>query len=266
MSSKTTTAHKVAELIRAVAGKPNPKNYTSAVILAAGSSVRMGGDKTKQFIEIDGIPTVARTLIEFEKAECIHEIIIVIKAGEEELYTDFSEKYNLKKPLRLVEGGETRQDSARIGSDVINDKAKFICIHDAARCLITSKQIDKICHEAYLHKNAILALRATDTIKIGDKSAFIESTTDRTHTWQAQTPQVFSVNAYRGAAYIARDESFVATDDASMLEHIRIPVKLIDGSRENIKITEPYDILFAEAIIRARKTEQETEKTKQLGQ
>lgn len=261
MSAKTTTAHKVAELIRAVAGKPNPKNYTSAIILAAGSSTRMGNGKTKQFMEVDGIPVVARTIIEFENAECIHEIIIVIKPGEEELYTNFAKKYNLSKPMRLVEGGETRQDSARIGSDIINDKAKFVCIHDAARCLITSKQIDKVCHGAYLHKNAILALRSTDTIKIGDKSAFIESTTDRTHTWQAQTPQVFSVNAYRGAAYIARDESFIATDDASMLEHIRIPVKLIDGSRENIKITEPCDILFAEAVIHARKHADKADKS-----
>ncbi len=253
MAQRTDTAHKTAELIRAIAGKPNPKNYTSAVILAAGSSKRMNNSTTKQFMLIDGIPVIARTLIQFENSECIHEIIIVANKNETELYSDFAEKYRLSKPLKIVEGGETRQESARIGSDVINSKAKFICIHDAARCLITPDLIDKACHGAYLHKNAVLAIKAVDTVKTADKSAFIETSPDRKYTWQAQTPQVFSVNAYRGAAYIARDENFEATDDSMLLEHIRIPVKLIEGSRENIKITEPCDLLYAEAVLHARK-------------
>lgn len=247
------TTSKIIELIRVVRGKPAKKNYTSAVILAAGSSTRMGDDCRKQFIELDGIPVVARTLIEFEKATHIHEIILVSREDEMELYSSFPERYNLTKPLRVIAGGETRQESARFGSDCVSDKCKFICIHDAARCLITADLIDRACHGAYLYGNAALAIPATDTVKIVEKNHFVESTPERKHTYLAQTPQVFTMNAYRAAAYIARDEKIEATDDCMLLEHLEIPVKLVQGSRENIKITEPCDILFAEAILKARK-------------
>lgn len=250
---QANTAHKIAEIIRAAKGKPGIKNFTSAVILAAGSSTRMGSDKTKQFIELDGMPIIARTLIEFEKTSYINEIIIVAKEDEMDMYKSFPETYNLTKPLKVVAGGETRQESSRIGSDVVSDKAKYICIHDGARCLITPELIERACRNAYIHGNSLLAIKATDTVKIGDKSAFVESTPERKFAYQAQTPQVFKVNAYRAAAYVARDEKFEATDDASMLEHIRIPVKLCEGSRENIKITEQCDLLFAKAILDARK-------------
>ena len=247
------TTSKIIELIRVVRGKPAIKNYTSAVVLAAGSSTRMGADKTKQFIEIDGMPVVARTLIEFDRSPCIHEIIVVAKEDEMELYDSFPEKYNLTKPMRVVAGGETRQESARFGSDCVSDDCKFICIHDAARCLITEELINRACHGAYLHGAAALAIKATDTVKIVDKSHFIESTPERKYAYLAQTPQVFKLNAYRAAAYIARDEKIEATDDCMLLEHLEIPVKLVEGSRENMKITEPCDIYFAEAILKARK-------------
>lgn len=258
MAERNDFPHKVAEVMRAVIGKTEKKYYTSAVILAAGSSTRMGGEVTKQFLTVAGMPVVARTVIEFEKSEFIDEIIIVAKKEEIPDYGGFAEKYGITKPFKVIEGGETRQISARNGVDAVNDKSKFIAIHDAARCLITQEMISRVCHSAYLHKAAVLAIRATDTVKIGDKSAFVESTPDRKSAWQAQTPQVFGVNAFRAAAYIARDEKFEGTDDASLLEHIRIPVKLVEGSRENIKITEKSDVYFAEAVLRAR---EESEKS-----
>lgn len=252
MSERQDIPHKIAEAIRAIAGKTEKKYFTSAVILAAGSSSRMGGNSTKQFLELDGIPVVARTIMVFERSPLIDEIIVVAKADEIEKYDGFVEKYHITKPFKVIAGGETRQESARNGVDAVNEKSKFIAIHDAARCLITEEMIYKVCHGAYLHGGAILALKAVDTVKLGDKNLFIESTPERKMTWQAQTPQVFKVNAFRAATYIARDEGFEGTDDASLLEHIRIPVKLIEGSRENIKVTEPVDIYFAEAILRSR--------------
>ena len=244
--------HKIAEILRAIAGKTEKKYFTSAVILAAGSSARMGGSSTKQFIELDGIPVVARTLKVFDNSDLIDEIIVVAKSDEIEKYDGFAEKYGIKKPFKVIEGGSTRQESARHGVDAVDDNSKFIAIHDAARCLITEDMIHKVCHGAYLHGGAILALPAIDTVKIGDKNLYIESTPERKLTWQAQTPQVFKVSAFRAATYIARDEGFEGTDDASLLEHIRIPVRLVEGSRENIKVTDPMDIYFAEAILRAR--------------
>ena len=262
MSERTDTPHKIAEVLRAVAGKMDKKYFTSAIILAAGSSTRMNGG-SKQFLSLNGLPVVARTVIEFDRSDCIDEIVIVAKKDEIPLYDSFAEKYGVKKPLKVVEGGETRQESARLGSDAVSPKSKFVAIHDAARCLITGEMIYKVCHGAYLHEAAILAIKAVDTVKLGDKNAFIESTTDRKHTWQAQTPQVFKTNAFRAATYIARDEKYEGTDDASLLEHIRIPVKLVEGSRENIKITEPFDILFAESILRARAGKKDSEVTEE---
>lgn len=252
MSERTDTPHKIAEVLRAIAGKKDKKYFTSAIILAAGSSTRMQGG-SKQFLCLDGMPVVARTISVFDKSDCIDEIIVVAKKDEIPLYDSFSEKYGIKKALKVVEGGDTRQESARLGSDAVSAKSRFVAIHDGARCLVTEEMIYKVCHGAYLHEAAILAIKAIDTIKLGDKNAFIDSSTDRKHTWQAQTPQVFKTNAFRAATYIARDEKYEGTDDASLFEHIRIPVKLVEGSRENIKITEPFDIMFAEAILRARK-------------
>ncbi len=256
MAERKDTAHKIAEVLRATTGKTGKKYYTSAVILAAGSSTRMGGDSTKQFIELCGMPVVARTVLEFERSPLIDEIIVVAKADEVSKYDGFVEEYKITKPFKVIEGGETRQISARNGVDAVNDKSKYIAIHDAARCLVTGDMIYKACHGAYLHGGAVLAIKAVDTVKIGDKNAFVEETTDRKMTWQAQTPQVFKVNAFRAAAYIARDEKFEGTDDASLLEFIRIPVKLVEGSRENIKVTDPMDIYFAEAILKARADEE----------
>lgn len=250
MEERNDTAHKVAEIFRAFSGKKNKKYFTSAVILAAGASTRMG--KSKQFIELGGMPVIARTVVEFNKSPCIDEIILVCKKEELDMYADYAEKYGISKPFTVVEGGETRQESARNGVDAVSSKSKFIAIHDGARCLITQDMIYKVCHGAYLHEAAILAVKAIDTVKVADKNAFIESTPERKLTWQAQTPQVFKTNAFRAAAYIARDEGVEGTDDASLLEHIRIPVKLVEGSKENIKITDPIDILFAEAILNSR--------------
>lgn len=244
---------KIASILRAVAGKPNPKNFTTAVVCAAGSSTRMGGDTTKQFLELDGMPVVARTLLAYQAANTIHEIIVVAREDELPLYADFVDTYGLTKLTKLVSGGETRQDSARNGSDEVDKRCKFVAIADAARCLITPAEIEKVCHAAYQWGAASAGIKASDSVKIVDTSAFIESSPDRNYVWLAQTPQVFDLNIYRAAAYVCRDEEFKATDDNQMVEHIRMPVKMVATSRENIKITEPADLLFASAILEARK-------------
>lgn len=250
------TLGKIAGVLRAVAGTPHPKNFTSAVICAAGSSTRMGEGTTKQFLDLDGIPVVARTLMAYEAADCIHEIIVVAKKNELSMYQELKRTYHITKLTKVVEGGETRQESARKGSDHVSKKAKYIAVADAARCLITPKDIDKVCHGAYQWGAATAGVKATDTVKVVDKSGFIEDTPDRAFVWMAQTPQVFALNIYRAAAYACRDEGFAATDDNQMAEHIRVPVKMIECSRENVKITVPSDLIFAHAVLEARKTEE----------
>ena len=254
-TKKTPVTKKIAGILRAVAGTPDPKNFTSAVICAAGSSTRMEklmGEPRKQFMELGGIPVVARTLLAYEAANTVHEIIVVAREDEMELYDGFKEKYGLTKLSKVVKGGATRQESARLGSDEVNDKCKYIAVADGARCLTTPEEIQRVCHAAYQYGAASAGIKATDTVKICDKSAFIESTPDRNYVWLAQTPQVFSTAIYRTAAYVCRDEGVEATDDNSMAEYIRIPVKMVACSRENIKITETTDLTFAEAILSLR--------------
>lgn len=244
--------NKIAGILRSIAGKPHPKYFTSAVIAAAGSSVRMGGNKTKQLLDLDGLPVIVRTLLAYEAAECIHEIVVVAKEDECSLYAGFKEKYKITKLTQIVPGGITRQDSTRLGSDVVDKRAKFIAIADGARCLITPDEINKVCHAAYQWGAATAAVRATDTIKVADKSGFIDYTPERKYTWQAQTPQIFRINAYRAATYACHDEGFETTDDNQLAEHIHIPVKLVECSKENIKITEPNDLIYAKTILQDR--------------
>ena len=243
---------KIAGILRAIAGKPDPKNFTSAVICAAGSSTRMGSDTTKQFIELDGLPIVARTLMAYEAADTIHEIIVVAKEDEIPLYADFSEQYGITKLKKVIAGGETRQDSARLGSDEVDERCKFVAIADAARCLTTPVEIQRVCHAAYQWGAASAGVPATDTVKVVDSSVFIESTPDREYTWLAQTQQVFGLTLYRTAAYVSRDENFKTTDDNQLAEYIHVPVKMVRCSRENLKVTEPLDLLIAQVILDER--------------
>lgn len=251
--AKVPFTSRLADVLRAVGGKPTPHNFTSAVICAAGSSTRMGGDTTKQFLELDGIPVVVRTLQAYQAATCIHEIVVVAKEDEIPLYEGMKERYGLSKLTKIVPGGATRQESSRKGSDEIDPKSKYIAIADGARCLTTPAEIDAVCHAAYSWEAASAGVPASDTVKIVDTSAFVESTTERGRTWLAQTPQVFRVPIYRAAAYACRDEGFRASDDNAMVEHLHIPVHMVRTRRENIKITEPMDLILAHAVLESRR-------------
>lgn len=243
---------RIAAVLKAVAGKPDPKYFTSAVIVAAGSSTRMGGG-SKQLAELCGIPVIVHTLRAFESTPCIHEIVVVARKSEIDLYRELIEAYSLTKITAIIAGGKTRQESVRLGLDAVDPKSAYIAISDGARCLLTEEMITRVCRNAYLHGAATAATRATDTVKLESRQAFIESTTDRRRTWQAQTPQVFKTNLYRAAAYTALESKFEGTDDNSLVEEIDYPVKLVDCGRENIKITTPVDLYIAEAILRYRK-------------
>ncbi|MBO5898739.1 MAG: 2-C-methyl-D-erythritol 4-phosphate cytidylyltransferase, partial [Clostridia bacterium] len=150
MSRRTldTAAYEAAELLRLAAGKPN-KHYTTAIIAAAGSSTRMGSGVSKQQLEIDGIPVLARTLLAYEQALTVQEIILTARKEEFEPFRALAERYQITKLKRITEGGATRQDSVRHGLDVVSKKTKFVAIADGARCLITPEQIDRVNLTAY---------------------------------------------------------------------------------------------------------------------
>ena len=246
------TARKISDVLRAVTGKERYKR-TACVIVAAGDSSRMQG-QNKQFLKVGGMPVLARTVCEFQNAPCINEIVIVTKKEDIKTVIDMCEKYNCDKVIAVVAGGANRQESVWLGFCEISDDSEFVAIHDGARCLVTSETIEKVCHEAYVYGAATAAHRVTDTVKRTGKNTYAEETLDRDKIWLANTPQVFSSNLYRAAAYTAKENHFFGTDDCSLVEYIGYStVKLVECGKDNIKITVPDDVPLAEALLALRK-------------
>ena len=243
---------KIVGVLRAVSGTPHPKNFTTAIIAAAGLSERFGGSVTKQMTELCGKPILVHTLIAYQNTDCIHEIIIVARPDEAPFWLNVCEKEGLTKVTKIVHGGHSRQESVLNGLDAVSDKSKFVAIADGARCLITPEQINAVCRSAYKYKAATAAHRSSDTVKIADKKGFIEKTADRNTVWLSQTPQVFRTKLYRAAAYTALKKGFEATDDNSLVENIGHPVRLVECGSQNIKITTYEDMAVAEGILNER--------------
>lgn len=250
-------AYRIANAIRTFTGSKNRIQPTTAIIAAAGSSVRMqqtAGGPTKQHMCVGGIPVAVRSLLAFEECGFIDEIIVCAREDEISIFENYREAYNISKLKKIVPGGATRQLSVLRGFEAINPKAKFVAIHDGARCLVTPDIIEEVCMEAYRYRAAIAATAVRDTVKVAGKRNFIETTPDRNLVWLAQTPQAFYVPLYRAAAYSAREDKFTATDDAQLCERIKYPVRLVECGRENIKITTPDDISLANCILAARES------------
>ena len=245
--------HKITDTIRAITGKKDRIEPTTAIIVASGNSTRMGEGISKQMMLIDDIPVIARTIMAFDESEYINEIIVVAKEEEFYLYQEFQKLYKFRKLVRLVSGGKTRQDSVRNGFSAISNGTKYVAIHDGARCLITAEQIEKVCAAAYKHNCATAATRAIDSVKVSNgKNLFIDSSADRDHIWLAQTPQVFKRDIYELALKKADADHLVVTDDNSIVENLGCSIKLVECGRNNIKITTPDDIPVALAILHSR--------------
>ena len=245
-------------ILNFLAPKGKKPKFTSAVIVAGGSSTRMGNGISKQLTPLCGIPVVIHTLLAFENCPLISEIIVVAKADELEHYEKFKKDYNITKLKKAVVGGDSRQRSVEKGFAAVSQKCEFGAIHDGARCLITADEIAKVCEEAYVCNAATAAVKATDTIKIATDNGFIESTPDRNKVWHAQTPQVFFADLYRAAVAVGNRDKITVTDDCSLVEHIDHPIKLVECSRNNIKITTARDLAFASSVIKSRVKKEES--------
>ena len=243
----------LADALRAFAGKLKSRT-TAAIIVAGGSSTRMGGNTPKQFLDLCGMPVAVHTMRAYEESEYIDQIYIV--AREEDVkngvYDNYAEKFSITKYRTTVSGGKTRQESVLKGIEALTDDVKFVAIADAARPLTTPELINSVCLSAYRYGAATAGCPAVDTIKTADNHKFIESTVERSTAWQISTPQAFSLPLYRAAAYSALDIGFEGTDDNSLVERIDRRIKIIDCGRYNIKITEKLDLLLAETILSAR--------------
>ncbi|MBR0541784.1 MAG: 2-C-methyl-D-erythritol 4-phosphate cytidylyltransferase [Clostridia bacterium] len=229
------------------------KPYVTAVIVAAGNSTRMGG-VNKQFLLIDGVPVLIRTLRAFEECENVNEIIIA--AREEDIPRMFAmlKDYNVLKVKDIVTGGRTRQQSVFNAIRRSSPLSEYFAIHDGARPLVTAEIINKTLETAFETQAAATGVRVKDTIKIVNTDNVIEATPDRASLWAVHTPQVFNRNLYLTAVdNVINSESF--TDDCMLIEEYGHPVTMVEGSYDNIKITTPEDIVIAEAIINRREND-----------
>ena len=246
----------ISDLLRALGGSEERIRPTSAIIVAAGSSTRMGGGISKQLLSLDNIPVVARTISAFEACEYITEIIVVAKKEEFPHYKEFAKEYGFKKLTKLVSGGATRQESVKNGFSAIDGKSRFVAIHDGARCLITPDQIRDVCRAAYKSGAATAATRSVDSVKLSNgKNLYIDSSADRNRVWLAQTPQVFKTEIYQQALVYAEIDKLEVTDDNALVENLGCKIKLVECGKENIKITNKADVHLALAILRTRDSE-----------
>lgn len=219
----------------------------SAIIPAAGSGKRMGGDRSKQYLAIGEKPILVETLMVFNESPHIDEIILVSPPADIDLMEKLLKKYDLAKVSKIVKGGKERQDSISNGLDALDRSSSVVLVHDGVRPFISDEIIKELIDTVNQYGAAIAAVPVKDTVKkVLDTS--ITGTVPRENLWLAQTPQAFSAKVIIDAYANAREKGIRGTDDASLVEAMGLDVKIVMGSYENIKITTPEDLLFAEAI------------------
>lgn len=227
-------------------------NRLSVIVVAAGTGSRMRTTEHKQFLKLRGVPVLAITLNCFEKHPLVDEIVLVTHPKEtQRVKAEIVDAMGFKKISWLVPGGKTRTDSVKAGLAVVSDHATHVAVHDGARPLVTLKLLDKVFSLAMKSGAAIPVAGVIDTIKRRDDSGLIVATLPRNCLWAAQTPQVFRRD-WIVSAYEKLPDDTAPTDDAAVLEAAGYPVYTVEGSRENIKITEPADLLQAEMILAGR--------------
>ena len=232
--------------IREKLGRP----YCAAVIVAAGSSSRMGGTN-KILTVLEKLPVICRTVDAFDRCSLIDEIIVVTQKDLMEKVSRYLAAYG--KMRMVVAGGETRTDSVMAGLAAVSDKAQLVAVHDGARPLVELRPAfgaDGVV-KARKFAAAAPAVRVKDTIKVSTDGA-VDATPDRSTLYAVQTPQVFDRDLLAAALQNAKTQGLAVTDDCSAVEALGMPVQLTDGDEENLKITTPLDLELAALILRRR--------------
>ena len=210
----------------------------------------MGFDKL--FAVIAGEPVIAHPIRAFERATSVGEIVVVARADRHDEIRKISRDRGFKKVLSIVSGGERRQDSVRAGLDRINRDAKYVAVHDAARPLITPKQIESAFEQCRVHGAAALAQPVNDTLKRADADLLVVGSVDRHQLYAMQTPQIFERKLIEEAYRAVYAENILVTDEVSAVERLGYKVALVLDNDFNLKITYPRDLPIADFIIRDR--------------
>ena len=222
----------------------------SVIIAAGGKGRRMGADKNKVFLDLNGREILAHTISAFEKNENTDEIIIVTADEDIKTVENIICREGFKKITAVTEGGKERQDSVYNG--LICAKGEYVVIHDGARCLITDENITAVINDAKKYGAASLGVKVKDTLKTVDENGMIISTVDREKTVHIQTPQVFLREEIMDLHKKIKENGIAVTDDCSVFEHFGKKVYVTEGSYDNIKLTTPEDIITGCEILRKR--------------
>ncbi|MDH3267550.1 MAG: 2-C-methyl-D-erythritol 4-phosphate cytidylyltransferase [Ignavibacteria bacterium] len=218
------------------------------VIIPAGGKGKRGGTATpKQYIRFHGRELVVYTLEVFQKNNLVDEIIISAESPYFSLLNKISKDYNLTKITQLVEGGEERQDSVNNALKAINaDDGDLIAVHDAARPLLSDSILTKAITTAKEKGNALVCLKARDTLLKGDQ--VVKDYVDRSEMYYVQTPQIFRYKDLKKAMKKAYENNFIGTDESMLIKEIGIDINIVEGSMLNFKVTTMTDIEIFEKL------------------
>lgn len=225
----------------------------SVIIAAAGSSSRMKG-VNKQLEKIGETPVFVMSALKFERSEKVGEIVIAAPEDDVSRYEKLAQNFGVSKLTAVVAGGETRFRSIKNALEATSPKADFIAVHDGARPLIDTEEIERVFADAEKYNAAIAAVPATDTVKTVGANGFVEETIPREKVYYAQTPQVFRRKLYLSCIEKIGVRAETATDDSSILEMCGEYVHITEINGYNLKITRPEDLAAAAAIHTTRKT------------
>ncbi len=220
---------------------------TYGIILASGRSERFGGDIPKQFTLINGKTVLEHSLDAFEKNQHIDNIILVITPEYLENAQKIVTDNNYKKVFKILKGGKTRKESSKIAVESIDENEANVFIHDCARPFVSQKIIDD-CIEALLENDAVcVAIPATDTI-LEVQNGIIEQIPQRDKMWQAQTPQCFKLSVIKKAHELSINDNNFTDDSGLVVKYGLAKVFIVEGSKKNLKITYPNDLVIAQNL------------------
>ena len=224
----------------------------SAIIVAAGKGIRMNNVLRKQYISFMGRPVLGHTLLLFDACRMIDKICLVIPAEDENFCRKkIIQPLGLIKEVSVIHGGNERQDSVYNGIRSLDEKTcSIVVIHDGVRPFVRNEHLEACITNAKKSGACILGVPAVDTVKKVNETGYIDKTVARDNIWFAQTPQAFRYPLIKKAHEIARAEGLTGTDDSYLVERLGKKVKIINGDRNNIKITDKQDLILAEALLK----------------
>ena len=222
----------------------------TAILVAAGSSQRMGFDKL--FAAIAGKPVIAHTIRAFERANSVDGIVVVAREDRHDEIKTIVRDEKFQKVRSIMPGGKHRQDSVRAGLNHLDPVTRYVAVHDAARPLITPEKIDRVFQQCAHHGAAALAEPINDTLKRADSDLLVSSSVDRHQLYAMQTPQIFERQLIEEAYRAVYAENISVTDEVSAVERLGRKVVLVLNDDFNFKITYPRDLPVAELILKQR--------------